>query len=607
MADAREPSGTLERWLERLASRRAMALSVLVGTFLAIPAVGPHLALDDFVLGLVAHAAPDVAGLRQGTLDLFTFTTGDAAENRELIDGGIMLPWWTDPHLRIAFFRPLSSLTHRLDFALFPGTPALMHAHTLVWFAAALGSVAWLYRRFEASARVAGVAALLYAFDDAHGPVVGWLSNRNALIATAFGCLVLVLHDLGERAGRTWARVAAPLAFGVSLFAGEFAVGVLAYVVAYAVFLSRGTWLRRAMSVAPHLSVVMAWRLWWGRAGFGARGSGAYLDPLADPVAFVTELPVRIAALLHGAWSGPPSDLFFLAPPPHRPLLVVIAVATVLLVTFLVVPLVREDGYARFWALGMVLAIVPVSASFPSDRLLLFVGVGAMALMARLVVVFVDRRAEPVTSATKWRRRLTVAFALIHFVVAPLALPVRAAQMQLLGGLTARAQASLDVALAGRPDTVVIASAPVALLASYLAPERAYFDRPRPAHMYFLSTASSRVRVELRVEAERGFLYTPLEKHYRGSAAGLERGRTVDLPAMDARIDDVAADGRPRAVSFTFGDALDGRRVTVLRWSRDHYEPLMLDIGQSIVLPEEDIGKILTEYAIGLAMHRADP
>jgi hypothetical protein len=598
-------TGTAHRWTDRLASPRAAVFSVLLGTFLAIPAVGPHLALDDFILGLVARGAPEVPGLRQGSLDLFTFTTGDPADNRALMDGGIMLPWWTDPELRIAFFRPLASLTHQLDFALFPNIPAAMHAHSLLWFAVALGSVAWLYRRLETSPLVAGLAGLLYALDDAHGPVVGWLSNRNALIATALGAAVIALYDVGQREGRRTARLASPALLGISLFAGEFAVGALAYVVAHAVFLSRGSWGRRALSVTPHLAVVLVWRWGWGRAGFGARGSGAYLDPVSDPGAFLLELPVRILALLHGAWSGPPSDLFFLAPPAHRPILVALATLTVVLVLLLVAPLLHSDAHARFWAGGMIVAILPVSASFPSDRLLLFVGVGAMALMSRLVLRVLTS-AEP----ARWRRWLTLAFAAVHLVVAPLVLPMRAAQMQILGSLSMRAQASLDAALAGGPHTLVIASAPVALLGSYLQAERAYLGRPRPEHLYVLSTASSATHVEragtseLRIEAERGFLHTPLERHYRGSTAGLEPGQRVELARMTAHVEEGGAEGRPSSVRFTFDEDLDGSGTVVLRWAGDHYEPLILPVGAQVTLPEEDIGRLLLTHALGLAALR---
>ncbi|HOE98007.1 MAG TPA: hypothetical protein PK847_15655, partial [Candidatus Sumerlaeota bacterium] len=42
---------------------------------------------------------------------------------------------------------PLAAATHALDLALWPTSPALMHAHTLLWFAALLAALAALFRR----------------------------------------------------------------------------------------------------------------------------------------------------------------------------------------------------------------------------------------------------------------------------------------------------------------------------------------------------------------------------------------------------------------------------------------------------------------------------
>ena len=52
-------------------------------------------------------------------------------------DGSI---YFTDPGLRVAFFRPLSSLSHRLDLALWPASPQLMYLHSLAWFGALLAA-----------------------------------------------------------------------------------------------------------------------------------------------------------------------------------------------------------------------------------------------------------------------------------------------------------------------------------------------------------------------------------------------------------------------------------------------------------------------------------
>src|SRR5262245_22632556 len=108
--------------VRKLEAPSAQRVTLLVATLLAATSVGPHRALDDYVLALIARGKGAAVGLDRGVLDLFTFTRGDPEGNLRLMDVGLMLPWWTDPHLKISFFRPLSSLTHFVDERLWPGS-----------------------------------------------------------------------------------------------------------------------------------------------------------------------------------------------------------------------------------------------------------------------------------------------------------------------------------------------------------------------------------------------------------------------------------------------------------------------------------------------------
>jgi hypothetical protein len=91
--------------------------------------------------------------------------------------------------------------THQLDYWLWPDSPHLMHAHSLVWLAALVAAVAWLYRQILGPTWVAGAAALLFAVDDAHGACVGFLANRNVLVAGFFGVLALAANAITRFSG----------------------------------------------------------------------------------------------------------------------------------------------------------------------------------------------------------------------------------------------------------------------------------------------------------------------------------------------------------------------------------------------------------------------
>src|SRR5690606_7960320 len=65
---------------------------------------------------------------------LFSFLDGNPERTRVLMEQG-MVPWWTLPEVQYAFWRPVTELTHALDYRFWPQQPVLMHLHSLVYFA----------------------------------------------------------------------------------------------------------------------------------------------------------------------------------------------------------------------------------------------------------------------------------------------------------------------------------------------------------------------------------------------------------------------------------------------------------------------------------------
>lgn len=64
-------------------------------------------------------------------LKLYEFMASEPQVRGYIHEG--MLPWWTDPQLKIRFLRPLSSLLMWVDHRVLV-TPLLGHLHSLVWF-----------------------------------------------------------------------------------------------------------------------------------------------------------------------------------------------------------------------------------------------------------------------------------------------------------------------------------------------------------------------------------------------------------------------------------------------------------------------------------------
>src|SRR5688500_18786446 len=99
----------LARWL---ANRRAAAFAIIVlGALLASPSIFTKPVADDLLHQLSLRETPGISGLPPRDVDLFRFASGDPARTRAMMNEGVF-PWWTDLTVRLAFFRPLSGITH---------------------------------------------------------------------------------------------------------------------------------------------------------------------------------------------------------------------------------------------------------------------------------------------------------------------------------------------------------------------------------------------------------------------------------------------------------------------------------------------------------------
>ncbi len=266
-----------------------VALSSVV---LALPALGAGWILDDYLHRTIFLEHPEFRDLLGPPGEMFRFFRGDPVRTGRAMDIGIY-PWWTDRTLKAEFLQAITVLTHRLDYMLWPDSPALMHAQSLFWLGTAVFAVAAYYRQILGATCVATVAALLYAVDDARGTTVGFIANRNVLIAVTFGAWALVCHDRYRRGGSYIAALAAPLLLAAALFSKEEGIGTCAYLAAYGLFRDlHGRW-RGCLALVPYAVVVIVWRTLRASWGYGVHNMGLHVDPLTDPGPFVAAVVER--------------------------------------------------------------------------------------------------------------------------------------------------------------------------------------------------------------------------------------------------------------------------------------------------------------------------
>jgi hypothetical protein len=512
--------------------------------------------------------------------EMFRFFLGDPERTTRVMALGFF-PWWTYPGLKAEFCQIVTVWTHRLDYALWPDSPVLMHVHSLVWFGALVAAVACLYRQMFGLTSVAGLAALLFAIDDAHGTQAGFLANRNILIATLFGVLGLIAHDAWRRKHWSHGAVLALLLVGCALFAKEEGIGIYAYLGAYALCLDPRGWRRGCLALVPYAVVLVAWRALRDQWGYGVHDMGLYVDPLTDPGSFATALLQRLPTLLLGQWALPPSDVAAVLQPQAQTVLWLAALAFAVWLLVVSLPLLRTNPLARFWALGMLLALVPVSATFPMDRLLTLPGIGAFGLLAQILhLVFVEHKQ---TKLRRWWRApaliLGCCLVAIHLILATLALPLRAGNPTLPKDFEQTLYVRMPLPDSVKDQTVVIVNAPSAAHAGLLPLLRVQNGETPPRHTRVLGPALSTVLIRrvdentLLIRPTNGYLHWVLDQVFRSDRHPMTIGQTVELTGMTARVTALTDDGRPAEASFQFNVPLEDPSLLWLCYRNREFEP----------------------------------
>lgn len=575
-----------------LTSRNLPIWVALLAILLTLPSLKVGLLLDDYHHKLLISGSDSFAKFLNHPLDMFRFMT-DPEQIRELMDFGI-LPWWTDPQIKGAFWRPIASLTHWLDYSLFPETTSLMHAQSILWFGALVAAVALLYRRLMGATLIAGLAALIFAIDDAHGTPVGFLANRNAILATLFGVLTLLAHDKWRRDNWRPGTIAAPLLLILSLLSAEAGISTCAFLAAYAFFLDEGTILQRCKSLIPYAIVVIIWRITWTKLGYGIANTGMYVDPLTNPLRFLHALKIRSPILLLGQLGFPPSDTYLMLFPHQRRFLWKIAI--IFLATFIVLlwPLLRRDKVVRFWLAAVLLSVIPICATVPCDRLLTFTSIAAAGLLAQFLnLTFTQNTPRP--KNILWRTvavTLSLLLILIHFVIAPLLLSLRARYPMGPPAFSEKMVINTPLDSAVKDQDLIVINPPVTLLALYSTIIWETNGQPVPRHTRILTSSNNQPVTVYRpdentlfVRPTWGYMAWFPDRLFRTKKHALALGEKVKLTGMTVEITKLTKDGRPKEAAFKFDVPLEDASLRWLKFKDGDFIPFTPPpIGQTVKL-----------------------
>jgi hypothetical protein len=557
--------------LRLLGHRRALWAIALLAALLALPSVTVGFFADDFSqLSIIERSVPQVASISR--FDLYRFVPADRAALAEFVQRG-PLPWFTDPGLKIHFFRPLASAVLVAEHALWGRWAVGYHLTSVLAYAALAFVVGRLYRVAFAApddgpgAVTASLAALSFAVASSHAQPVAWIAGRHMLLAAIPAALALAAHIRHARDGWRPGAVLAPLAAAVSLLASESALGGLAFWLAFDAFgplLSRRARVRAAL---PALFVLAVYAAAYKALGYGAAHNSAYLDPVADPARFARAALTRVPALLSEAFTAFPSDLsaaFPILPFAVAGLLGTLAMAALARAVHPSIP--AEERAALRWLLpGSLLALLLASGGFPGGRLLLFPSFGLCVLTA---VLFRRAAGLPGRAVKVGRGWIFV----LSFVLGPVSLLLGAFANGDVArkGFEVYRTAELDEGPRPIRAVILVASDPMvafypALMGVLLRPLDVYswqvLSTARHPHR-ITRTAANRLRVEILGGRlmEGGF-----DRNFRAAQTAFHVGDRV--PLLGAAVTVLALDGGlPSVIEAEFDVPVDDPTLRLLVW-----------------------------------------
>ncbi|HSW46148.1 MAG TPA: hypothetical protein VLM89_11325 [Phycisphaerae bacterium] len=573
-------------------------LLILAGMVNNAPSLRWGFMYDDFMHQAVLRGLDH--GARPSTWNLYDFfDTADALTTERGVLG--VQIWWADPDSKIRFLRPVTSLSIRLDHALYGRWAMGYHMTSLALFAVLLLLAHKLYQALGAPSRASLWALAFLALEDNHFLSAGWIAHRNSLLASLFTlATVLAVHRYCRGGRKVRHLVVGGLFFLLACGSKESGIISAALVGLYLLMFDRGPapeplttrCLRLARSPALWLFAIMAvaYLAAYVAAGFGAC-SMTYPTPWGSPAEFARRTLISLPLAMMSIFFGVSADLFTLYPGWTLPALC-LGVPLLIVAGFILFRAVRWSPWVGFACGYAALPLLVSGGTEPSDRVLLDTSVGTSLLIG----LFLDRlgplRRLP---AVRPYTRLVLGAVLILVGL------VNSVPLTLVKGEAVRDLARLDESIvrtapvttpASGPAKVVLLNSPSSLLSLMFGPMRMVLGAPDRIQAFPMQLG--RRPLSWRRDGDRTMTLTSLaepllasrfEDLFRSPHARLAPGRTYrtsDFKAVIMAIED----GGVRTVRIEFDRSLDDPGYQFLAWQGDRLVRVSPPpIGQAVELP----------------------
>lgn len=625
------------RWFQRLQpilEHRWLPLWVAaLAVLLASPSLTTGWVLDDYGHRTAALGSPEDMPPDVGRFDMFTMSRGNPETIRYFKNMGFA-PWWTPEDFKLGFWRPLASAHHFVQYQLWPHSPVPMHAVSLAWLAVATYLAALVYRRFIGVRWIAGLAALLYAVQPGHAMTAGWIANQNALLSVTFGLGAILAHDRWRVEQWKPGAVIGPSLLMLSVLSAESGTAAGAYLLAYGLLADPSKMRPRGLLfLAPHVAVGLVWASFYKMRGYTVDGSGFYIDPAGQPAEFLRAALERVPVQLAAIWGLLPATVVGLMSGAAQRRVAAGSAVFVLLLLAAMLPLLRRKASSQFFFLGMALALLPTAATFPSERNLMWAGLGAMGLLAQWIGSVTLRRREAaeggsgghgVSRAPSWAARLAAAALLmVHLVLAPLSALGNSRGFASFKTIRELGFANVLQDEKVREQMVVFVNPPIQFMVSSFPTYRAAIGQPVPRRFRVLASGVYPLRLTrlnertLALRCEGGGILQPvgtwdvpgqpkdpvfsvnylalvMDRVFRSDSRPFTVGETSVSELMTARVVELAPGGGVREVHFTFDVPLEDEALRWVRFQeREYVEFTPPAVGQSVDLAGVNVGEVM--------------
>jgi hypothetical protein len=297
-------------------------------------------------------------------------------------------------------------------------------------------------------------------------------------------------------------------------------------------------------------------------AGYGNSGAGLYPDSSSSPIhallAWLETIPVWLATTA----TLPIASFEMLIANIRLPLVLFSLIVVAVLVRFMGRRCIQEP-HGRMFALGAVLSMLPLAATWPQERLRFFVSFGVYGLLGPWV-------ARDFDVPERMRRFATRFVWQLHGVCLPLLFVP--GLFSIANGPGVSAAVALDQALprASMPITILL-NPPVWIVPWFEVAMRRFRNEIAPP-AFALYAGSQPLEIQrvddrsLELHVAHSWFAAPFERLRDTDRAPFHPGDHIDLPSFEVEVREVDATGVPTRARFTFQHALEDPALAFRYW-----------------------------------------